>query len=208
MLSRCFAKRSYMVPDSKFSVTITPNTCIYAAIILLVVPLPWCFAWLLCTFCHEFFHCLALLLFEKPIESITFDTLGAQIKTTQLRPVETVICALAGPFSGFLLMLLCRKIPQVALCAFFQTAFNLLPLCPLDGGRALEGLVSLLLPEKWISPVMKILEVTVFSLLFAIGVLSVLVWKLGIVPLMITAFLLIQRKKRKIPCKCRLCKVQ
>ena len=197
-----------MVRDSEFSVTIAPNTCIYAAIILLAVPFRWCLAWVISVACHEFFHCLALMLCGKPIESIAVNAHGAQIQTTALSPVETVICALAGPFGGFLLMLVCHKIPQVALCAFCQTAFNLLPLYPLDGGRAVEGLMALMLPERWIRLVMNILESLVFITLFVISILSVLLWKLGIAPLLVTVLLLIRRKNRKIPCKWRLCKVQ
>ena len=197
-----------MVRDSKIAVTVSPYACIYAASMLLLIPFQWCAAWLFTAACHEFFHCLVLWLFRKPIERISVDIRGAQIQTTDLSPVETVLCALAGPLGGVLMILLCRTLPKIVICAFFQTVFNLLPIYPLDGGRALEGVMRMFLPERWIRPAADLIEGILLAALVTVGFLSVFVWKLGIIPLLVAVLLVIQRKSRKIPCKWGALKVQ
>ena len=53
-----------------------------------------------------------------------------------------LLCALAGPFGSLLLALLLRHVPELAICGLIQGVYNLLPLYPLDGGRALRCLFS------------------------------------------------------------------
>ena len=49
---------------------------------------------------------------------------------------KELICALAGPAGGLILLIFARWIPRIAICAAVQALYNLLPVYPLDGGRA------------------------------------------------------------------------
>ena len=62
-----------------------------------------------------------------------------------MEPLQELFCALAGPAAGAAVILLWRIFPEAAAAAAVQTAFNLLPVYPLDGGRAVQAARQLLL---------------------------------------------------------------
>ena len=73
---------------------------------------------------------------------------GAVMEATPMSAGRELLCVLAGPVGGLLLASFYRGIPRVAICAAAQSAFNLLPVYPLDGGRAMGCMVELL-PVKY-----------------------------------------------------------
>jgi len=181
--------------------------CVYLSLILLAIPVRWVLAWMAAAAFHELFHCIALRLCKKEIERIDIGIHGAKIRTSDLSPGQIVFCAFAGPLGGILLLLF-HVFPRVALCAFVQTLFNLIPILPLDGGQALHGILQLVLPDRWIETTYKAIETLIFAALITISIMATVSWKLGILPLLLTAALAIRRKKRKIPCKWSGVKVQ
>ena len=196
-----------MAQGSRIRISFSPIACVYLSLILLAIPVSWVLAWLAAAAFHELFHCIALRLCKKDIESIDIGIHGAKIRTSDLSPGQIVFCAFAGPLGGILLLLF-RVFPRVAVCAFVQTLFNLIPILPLDGGQALHGLLRLVLPERRIETTYKAIETLIFAALITISILAAFLWKLGILPLLLTAALTIRRKKRKIPCKWSSVKVQ
>lgn len=109
-----------------------------AALWLLLTP-KWVGPMLLAAAVHELGHLLALWAFGVPVVYIEVGAGGARIGTGSMEARQELVCALAGPAAGALLVLCWRWLPRTALLALGHTAFNLLPVYPMDGGRAVQA---------------------------------------------------------------------
>lgn len=111
---------------------------------LLLMPFPWVAGLVLAAAVHELGHCAAVWATGGRIFRIRIGPSGAKIETDAMAPKQTLICALAGPAAGALVCLYHRWFPQAAVIALVQTMFNLLPVLPFDGGRAVMAGAQLL----------------------------------------------------------------
>ena len=100
-----------------FPVPVTAGICLAAAI-------------------HESGHILAIRIAGGRIRRLVLHASGAVLEMDPLGPGKTLSCALAGPAAGALTILAWKFFPELALAGLVQTVYNLLPLYPLDGGRA------------------------------------------------------------------------
>lgn len=185
-----------MLPSFK----ITAAACIFGALALMILPLRWLLALMIAAAVHELFHCIALKVCGIPIHSVTIDFGGAVIETGEIAPGMETICALAGPVGSFSLLLLAQWMPLTALFGAVQGIYNLLPIYPMDGGRALRSLLELIFPLFW-EKIYGCLELMVMAVLAIGGIMLVVVtkaWSLTPFLLLIPARKIIQRK---IPCK-------
>lgn len=133
---------------------LTAGGCVGLALMLLVLPLRWILAWCAAAAVHEGCHALALILCSGRILSVRLGLGGAQIAVTPLTPGRELLCALAGPVGALGLLALGRQFPVLAVCAALQSSYNLLPLYPLDGGRALRCLLGVT-ACRWIAGLTK-----------------------------------------------------
>ena len=108
------------------------------AFLLLAVPLRSLCGWLGAAVCHELGHIGAQWLFGGKPARILIRPTGAVIEGEDLGICKNILCVLAGPAVGAVPMIFMRLFPELALCAFLLTAYNLIPLYPLDGGRVLH----------------------------------------------------------------------
>ena len=112
------------------------------ALALLILPLKWLVAVLMAAAVHELGHYAALRACGVPISELRIGLGGARMSVGQMGRWQELICALAGPVAGLCLILLARWMPRTAVCACIQSAYNLLPVYPLDGGRAMRCIVA------------------------------------------------------------------
>lgn len=131
---------------NKLTIHLDGSFFFFTALLLLMLPLPWILALSLAGAVHECFHAAAIAAFQGEIYSLRLHAGGIQMETNAFTPGKELICALAGPLGSALLLLFVHWLPRTAVCGAIHCAFNLLPLFPMDGGRALRSLVLLALP--------------------------------------------------------------
>lgn len=182
-------------------IDILPSAYIAGAVLLLTFPLRWIIAWVTAAAIHELGHIIAVLSLKGRIKAIKIGVFGANIEILPMPPLRELICALAGPVSGLLLLLFFRRIPVIAPFALVQSLVNLLPLYPLDGGRALRCALAILAGEYRAERILKYLEFLLLMILTIIGFLSFFLWDLGLLPLSAALLLTARSRMRKIPCK-------
>lgn len=179
-------------------ITIKPNTYLYLVLLLFLIPLPWLCAWLLAMCMHELCHWLAVKLCGGRIYSLSIGIGGAQMTGSVLSHGKRLFAILSGPVGGILPVFLGRWFPRLALCCWILSVYNLLPLTPLDGGRALQ----ILFQER----TFRIIERAFLLVSFFLGLYCLLCLHLGWLPLLLVAGLFLRNGKR--PCKERIFKVQ
>lgn len=177
----------------------TASGCVALALMLLLLPLRWLLAWVAAAAFHEGCHALAVMLCGGRVMSVRLGTGGAEMGVTGVTGWRELICALAGPLGALVLLFFARLLPAMAVCALFQSAYNLLPLYPLDGGRAIRCILERLCPRygevlcRWIA------RVTLAALWIG-AAWAAFAWKIGILPLILMLTLHLKTNLRKIPC--------
>ena len=182
-------------------VEVSPSACVLAALLLLTLPLRWLLAALFAAGIHELCHVLAVRLCGGRIFRIRVGPSGAVMETEGLSFPREMLCALAGPVGSFLLLSLGKWFPEAALCGAAQGLYNLLPVYPLDGGRALGCFLGMVLPGQAGERITGITGRAVTAVLF--GVLLYCLIRLGAwnMAVLLPAIGLIGAALRKIACK-------
>ncbi len=186
---------------NKIHIEVSASTCIIGALALLVLPLKWLIAAALAAAIHEVFHILAVRLCGSQVRKIEIRAFGAVIDVSPMSRGKELLCALAGPLGGFLLLILAKWLPRVAVCGAFHSVYNLLPIYPLDGGRALRCGAAILLPPPVADAVCLWTERVVKLLLVGIGIYGCCIMKLGLLPLIFAILLAARVHPEKILAK-------
>lgn len=153
------------------------------ALLVLVFPLQWIVAVVLAAAFHEGCHYLAVCIFGGQVRGLRIGLTGAKMDVAGLSEWQALACILAGPAGGLMLLFLSRWIPRTALCAAFQSIYNLLPIWPLDGGRALRLGADLLLPVEKADLICEWMERICLAALVLLGIYGAFVLRIGLMPL-------------------------
>lgn len=192
-------KSSPQVTSVRMRITINSSTYLYLAIMLLILPLQWLFAWLVAICFHELFHYLAVKLCGGKSYQMRISFGGAVISCSELTDGRHLVALLAGPLGGLLPVILGRWFPRLALCSWVLSLYNLLPLLPLDGGQALRLLIKNYKTFYTVERVVLII-LTVFS------IYTFIILRFSVLPVAIIGMLWL--KNRNNPCKEMVRKVQ
>lgn len=153
---------------------------------------------------HECCHYIMLKFMGVSVFGITIGVDGAVIDTGPMTSHQELVCSLAGPAGSFLLLLAARWFPMLSLCAGIQGLYNLIPVMPFDGGRALRCILEICCPQVSDS-VMKAVRIAICCLIPAVGILGM---QYGILSVLVSFVLLRKMLPRKRPCKEGLKRVQ
>ena len=186
---------------NKLRIEISPSVCLLGARSLLVLPLKWVMAAVAAAVWHEFCHILAVWLCRGQVWNLQIGASGAVIDVLPMSRGWDLICALAGPVGGLALLFVFRWMPRIAVCAAFQSAYNLLPIYPLDGGRALRCGAAILLPPPVADGVGLWVERAVKALILCVGIYGCFWLRLGLLPLIIGILLAARPNSEKVLAK-------
>ena len=184
--------------------TIDPWFCYLTAILFLTTPINWLLAVASAALFHELCHLVVIILLNEKVHHIHVSLSGIMIRTSFSDDKKELLAALAGPLGSFTLLSLCHICPHLALCAFVQGIFNLLPLYPLDGGRILLCILRLCFPGA-ADKIFGCCTVITIVILFALGIVGICCSR---IPVFTSLILLLSIFARKIPCKGRVNRVQ
>ncbi len=106
------------------------------------------FPFLISACVHELGHIAAIALMGGSIRSMQISLRGAVLETAFLSGPQEAFCAAAGPLAGLLLVFFYRLSPWLAFWSLSQSLFNLFPMYPLDGGRALACILPYV-PDRY-----------------------------------------------------------
>lgn len=173
---------------------------IWLAALLLFLPFDWVVSAFTAALIHEICHIVTLLMLGGKIRKVRISVSGCVMEATSPGDFVSLCSILAGPAGSIALLLFCRMAPKIAVSGLFHGVYNLLPLMPLDGGRAL------LLILNRICPLYADIVFLWVGRFICVVVFSVAVWctyalNCGVMPIYIAIFWIMKLLPRKIPCK-------
>lgn len=156
----------------RFSLEVRPGAVVLLAGLYFLLPLRWCVRLALTVTAHELGHVAALILCGAEVCGLRMEGCGLVLRCTPPEGVlRTVAAALAGPAAGAGLFCILRGLGYIA-CAELSLLFscvNLLPVLPLDGGRALYAALSALAGERAAERTLDALGLVLPVMLMALG---------------------------------------
>lgn len=132
---------------------------------------------------HELGHYIAIRLLRGQVARLRVTCVGAEMVLSArcpLGPARELAAALAGPAVNLLLALGCAGLGERWWCFagvnLALALFNLLPVGPLDGGRALGCLLTLAGKGDWAEPAVALLSA---GLCMGLTMGALLLWRTG-----------------------------
>ena len=157
----------------RFSLDIRPGAVALLAGLYFLLPLRWCARLALAVTVHELGHVAALVLCGTEIYGLRMEGCGLALRCAPPEgAVRTVAAAISGPAAGVGLFCILRGLgyPEGADLSLLYTCVNLLPVLPLDGGRALQAAAAALAGEQAAERLLDVLGLVLPAALMGLGV--------------------------------------
>lgn len=159
---------------------ISPASAITAAVFFYVTDMYVVLAALLSIIVHETGHLLMIRAYKEKIRHISIEPFGLSIECTgAAAEKEKLLCALAGPAAGMLIIIICDFFPssdflsRISELSLIFTLVNLLPCLPLDGGNALNSILMICFSDKNAERIMRAFSETAVIFLLLIGIVLI-----------------------------------
>ena len=183
------------------SLFISSGYCFALAVMILLLPPKWIMSAMIAALIHELCHYLAILACSGKTAGVGLYSFSARMALPEMGRGKELLCALAGPFGGLVLWFLAPWFPRLALCAAVQSLYNLMPVYPLDGGRALRCVLHIFLPPSAAEFVEAFLAWLTIGVLLILSLYVLAVLRQGVFLLFATVVLVFRTKDAKMPCK-------
>ena len=157
----------------RFSLDIRPGAVALLAGLYFLLPLRWCARLALAVTVHELGHVAALVLCGAEIYGLRMEGCGLALRCAPPEgAVRTIAAAISGPAAGVGLFCILRGLgyPEGADLSLLYTCVNLLPVLPLDGGRALQAAAAALAGEHAAERLRDVLGLVLPAVLMGLGV--------------------------------------
>lgn len=157
----------------RFSLDIRPGAVALLAGLYFLLPLRWCARLALAVTVHELGHVAALVLCGAEIYGLRMEGCGLALRCAPPEgAVRTIAAAISGPAAGVGLFCILRGLgyPEGADLSLLYTCVNLLPVLPLDGGRALQAAAAALAGEHAAERLLDVLGLVLPAALMGLGV--------------------------------------
>lgn len=175
--------------------------CFLGALMLLTMPLKWLGAAAAAALIHEFGHAAVVWCMGGKILRFRISPFGACMETSPMSRGRELAAIAAGPAFGLMCVFIGKWFPRIAICGAIQTIYNLLPVFPLDGGRIVRCLLTDGKRGERGNRLCTRIEISVITLLFFAAFFISVVFRTGIMPILMTAVLSMRRIPIKTPCK-------
>ena len=156
----------------RFALDIRPGAVALLAGLYFLLPLRWCVRLALAVVVHELGHVAVLVLCGAEVYGLRMEACGLALRCAPPEgAVRTIAAALAGPAAGAGLFCILRGLGYTA-CAELSLLFscvNLLPVLPLDGGRALYAALAALAGERAAERTLDVLGLVLPVMLMVLG---------------------------------------
>ena len=156
----------------RFALDIRPGAVALLAGLYFLLPLRWCVRLALAVVVHELGHVAALVLCGAEVYGLRMEACGLALRCAPPEgAVRTIAAALTGPAAGAGLFCILRGLGYTA-CAELSLLFscvNLLPVLPLDGGRALYAALAALTGERAAERTLDVLGLVLPVMLMVLG---------------------------------------
>ena len=173
---------------------IDSSVYIITALLVFIVPLQWFSAAMIAALIHEIAHIIFIYVFGGKISQITISVGRTKIYAYIPSLAAELICALAGPVASITTLCFAKIFPRFTLCALIQGLFNLIPVYPLDGGRALYCFLRMCIPDK-ADTISSGISTAVLFIFILFSLYGLFFLSTGPIPFIVFLLLLYGRKK-------------